>query len=432
MFASGDRASWLQAVASKIMDGGNSPPSIERLNLIVPPEIVTRENDGHVTVAAALGEEARKDFKAGWLVIIGEMISLLREQGFVGGNDQGLTWIKPFDGTWKVTMPDGASFTVLGQRERRMSRDRSVIGERDEVDGSRVGIPSLFEIGRMHPIDLQVIGPRGGITQQSFELHPYALAIPPMTLMEREMLRASIERDGVKVPIVIYQKKILDGRNRSYFAWIFKKPVRIEQFEGTDDEARRHVLILNIHRRHLNGVQLAILAEEFYGARADKMAAKAHREGIERGHENRRLSTLKSVQTNEPPRGPQRDEIVANLAKADGLRTTRYAVAGIRPLMDAPKTLAKAKAGEFHKMRDAQKAALIETEKPIPAVLAEVKPKTVNERLGMCIDNLNKILIDCDIQAGNTLPLMISERLTRIEMLVGLVRQALRDRKMIT
>jgi ParB-like chromosome segregation protein Spo0J len=432
MFTSGDRAGWLNAVASKIMDGGNNPPSIERLQLIVPPEIGTRENDGHVTAAAAFGEDARKDVKAGWHVIIREMITLLREQGFVGGNDHALTWIKPLDGEWKVTMPDGRQLTVFGQRERRMTRDRTVVGERSENGGERVGVPSLFETGRMRPIELQVIGARGAIKQQSFELHPFALAIPPMTEAERETLRASIERDGVKVPIVIYQKKILDGRNRSYFASVFKKPVRIEEFTGTEDEARRHVLILNIHRRHLNGVQLAILAEEFYGARADKMAAEALQKGRIKGNVNRSPSVPKSAQTAASEQGPKRDEIVANLAKADGLTTTRYAVSAVQPLMDAPQTLARAKAGEFHKMPQAHVAALIEKNIPIPTVIPEIKPKTVNERLGMCIDNLNKILIDCEMQPGQALPPIISERLKQIETLVSRVRQALRDRKMIT
>ena len=215
--------SWLNTVAASIMDGGANPPSIDRLNLLVPPLVVTAQNDGHVTAAAALGEKMRKDFRAGQRVIIDEMVGLLREQGFVGGNDQGLTWIKPLDGVWKVETPDGRRFEVFGQRERRMARDRSVVGERSEVDGSRVGPPSLFESGRMHPLDILVESPRGKIAMQKFAMHPLALIIPPMTEREREGLRADIERNGVKVPIVIYQKKILDGRNRGYLASVLKK-----------------------------------------------------------------------------------------------------------------------------------------------------------------------------------------------------------------
>jgi hypothetical protein len=97
----------------------------------------------------------------------------------------------------------------------------------------------------MHPLELQVIGPRGGITQQKFGIHPLATLMPSYTEAERESLRASIERDGVEVPIVIYQGKILDGRNRGYFASIFNKPVHITEFTGTEEQARRLVIKLN-------------------------------------------------------------------------------------------------------------------------------------------------------------------------------------------
>ena len=52
--------------------------------------------------------------------------------------------------------------------------------------------------------------------------------------------------------MVEYEDKILDGRNRLYFASILKKPIRIEKFTGSEEEARRHVVILNLHRRHLS------------------------------------------------------------------------------------------------------------------------------------------------------------------------------------
>ena len=52
---------------------------------------MTRVSDGHCTAAAAFGEDRRGDKEAGWRVIIDEMVTLLREQGFVGGSDQALT-----------------------------------------------------------------------------------------------------------------------------------------------------------------------------------------------------------------------------------------------------------------------------------------------------------------------------------------------------
>jgi hypothetical protein len=426
MFTSGDRRGWLQTVASKIMDGGSSPPSIDRLNLIVPPDVVTKMNDGHVTAARAFGEDRRDDYRAGWHVIIGEMVTLLREQGFVGGSDQALTWIKPLDGEWKVTMADdGHQLVVQGQRELRMSRDRMIVGERSEADGSRVGPPSLFEAGRIQPLELQVVGPRGGTTQQSFELHPLALAIPPMTEAEREVLRKSIERDGVKVPIVIFQKKILDGRNRSYFASIFKTPVRIEEFVGTEEEARRHVAILNLHRRHLTTAQRYLAADNLFGKQAEKEAAEAMvRKPIS--------AVLKIAQQNQANGGGKSHERAAKLAKEAGIANIKPAgMRIIKVLRNAPETRAAVERGEISTVSDAHKKALGELRQSAPITAQTADALSINKRLGRCVTELQAILKDTDGEAPVGNPPEISSKLDQIEILTPKVRHILRQRKII-
>jgi hypothetical protein len=445
MFSNGDRAGWLNAVASRIMDGGVSPPSIDHLSISVPPMINTRESDGFCTIAAARGEKTGNalkadDLKEGWRIIISEMVTLLREQGFVGGNDQALTWIQPLDGTWSVLFPDGdRRAVVFGQRERRMARDRAMVGERSDNDDS-ARVAGIFETER-GTLEVDVIGARGSVTRQKFGMHPLALIIPPMTEYERETLRAGIAKDGVKIPVVIYEdtkdkkkvKRILDGRNRAYLASALGKPIPIVEFKGTEDEARRHVINLNIHRRHLNAVQLAVIAEELYGKKADQIVAEAVAKGRLKG--NQSPSRFIPLVTKSSPTGtrkqlPKRDEIVADLAKADGIKTTGYAIGGVKQFMDAPETFAKVKGGKFHKTRDAVISALKEKGEPVPNLLPEITPRSVVERLGICIDNLNKILIDCEMTPGQK-PEKISERLDVIDDLAKQVRQELRKRKMI-
>ena len=132
----GDRVSWLNATADHIMDGGSNPPSIDRLCLVLPDKIVTAINDGHNTAAAAFGEGKRDDYRAGQRVIVTEMVEVLREQSFVYGDDQALQWLKPLDGIWTVRLGD-REITIRGQRERRLVRDRAMLGE---IEANRMAI----------------------------------------------------------------------------------------------------------------------------------------------------------------------------------------------------------------------------------------------------------------------------------------------------
>jgi hypothetical protein len=156
------------------------------------------------------------------------------------------------------------------------------------------------------------------------------------------------------------------------------------------------------------------------------MVAEAHRQGSIRGGK----AVPNSAQPSTPKQAPKRDDIVAELARADGIRTTRHVIANVKQLMDAPQTFARVKRGEFHKIGAAFVAAALERGQPLPAVRPEMTPRSVIERLGACIDNLNRILIDCEISAGQK-PEKISERLDMIVDLTAQVRQELRKRKMI-
>lgn len=425
MFTSGDRASWLNAVAAEIMDGGHPPPSIDYLLITVPPKIVTRENDGHVTAAAALGEQARKDYQAGWRIIINEMLTLLREQGFVGGSDQSLTWIKPVDGSWRIIMPDGAQIMVFGQRERRASRDRAVVGERNEVDGSRTpGPPSLFETGRMHPFELNVIGPRGGHEIKKFDMHPFALAIPPMTEAERETLRASIARDGVKMPIIIYQKKILDGRHRGYFASVLNKPVEIKEFTGTEEEAKRHVAILNLHRRHLSTALQALVAHNLFGEESKVEARVARINTVGRPPKLPRISEAISTTNKER----EWAGIAAQKAKEVGLQTTPDAIRVMETVALAPETKAKVERGEIKTVSSAHEKAIKELRQPATRLVQTVDPLSINRRLGRMVTEAQAILMDTEGEAPTGSLPEIKGKIEQLKVLLPKLDSALRRR----
>ncbi len=47
-----------------------------------------------------------------------------------------------------------------------------------------------------------------------YEIHPLAHRMPEMADTEFNLLKESIQRDGLLQPVVVYEGKILDGRHR--------------------------------------------------------------------------------------------------------------------------------------------------------------------------------------------------------------------------
>ena len=423
MKTSGDRAAWIQAVASAIMDGGSNPPSMNRLYDLIPSRVGTAVNDGHVTAGEVFGEKSRDDFRMGQRFIIDEVVTVLRERDIVAGDDSALVWTRPLDGVLQIEV-DTSVYLIRGQRERRLDADRHMLGERDETEIIKEG---RFESARSAPLELDVVGPRGGHELMKFTVHPIALAIPPMTEAERETLRTSIEKDGVKVPIVIFQKKILDGRNRGYFASILKRPVRIEEFTGTEEEAKRHVAILNLHRRHLNTAQRALAAFNLFGEQAKIEAAKAKIQT--QGRPNKLRGNFPSVSQN-------RDDykwqgIAAKKANEVGLNVKPDAIKAMATIALAPQAIATIERGEIKTITKAHEKALEELRRPPTKLPQTADSLSIDRRLGRCITDLTAIIRDTDGEAPIGSTFSISEKLDQIERLIAKVRYALRARNVI-
>ena len=47
-----------------------------------------------------------------------------------------------------------------------------------------------------------------------YEIHPLALRMPEMSATDFSLLKESIQRDGLLNPIVLFERRILDGRHR--------------------------------------------------------------------------------------------------------------------------------------------------------------------------------------------------------------------------
>jgi hypothetical protein len=98
----------------------------------------------------------------------------------------------------------------------------------------------------------------------NISFHPYADLFPLMSPSQLNDLANQIRQNGLHQPIVLYEDKILDGRNRFLACkklWPEYTPnKKYEHYQG--DDPLGYVLDLNYHRRHMTASQRAALAAE--------------------------------------------------------------------------------------------------------------------------------------------------------------------------
>lgn len=431
---SGNKAGWLSNVAAAIMDGGSKPPSMDVLVSRVPREIGTARNDGHVT--AAKNGLDREDYKAGYRIWVEGAVAALREAGLVDGPDSALKWLGKPDEDRKVPFA-GNNIMVFGLESRKASRDRYMLGKSDgdeareaweqaepppPADYVKNDIGNLLRDGRVlrgdiDPLPVKVLKRYRGedrIHDEKFEIHPLALAIPPMTEAEQKAIRDSIEANGVKVPIVLYpdkndltprgkpKEKVLDGRHRVYFASILKVPVTVEYFDGTEKEARDHVADLNLHRRHLTRQQRGLSSVLLFGKQAKIEAEADMRKAAVKGNKSRSSAP---VNLSEPDNGRQRGkEVHERVWEMAGGEASGFSKADAKAMMEvaeAPETREKVESGELKNTSEAKAQAKAEkTGTEAKAQRGAGKnvsaPRSPRRRLGTCRSELKALLIECE------------------------------------
>jgi hypothetical protein len=93
----------------------------------------------------------------------------------------------------------------------------------------------------------------------SYEIHPAATLFPMMSDEEYAGLKADIEENGLREPIVLWCDQIIDGRNRlKACEEIGVDPVFFELSDESDPW--KFVISHNLHRRHLSSSQRAMVA----------------------------------------------------------------------------------------------------------------------------------------------------------------------------
>lgn len=93
-----------------------------------------------------------------------------------------------------------------------------------------------------------------------YEYHEIANIFPMMKEEEYERLKNDIVENDQLEPIVLYENKILDGRNRYRALCELGLKPNIKEYEG--DQPLSYVISKNLHRRHLDAGQRAMIATD--------------------------------------------------------------------------------------------------------------------------------------------------------------------------
>jgi hypothetical protein len=96
--------------------------------------------------------------------------------------------------------------------------------------------------------------------RQQIEFHECASIFPMMSEAEYAGLVADIRENGQREDIVLFEGAILDGRNRYNACLDLGIEPRFTVFDDSRDTPQAFVISHNLHRRHLNESQRAMIA----------------------------------------------------------------------------------------------------------------------------------------------------------------------------
>ncbi|MBX3288390.1 MAG: hypothetical protein KF855_03500 [Acidobacteria bacterium] len=94
----------------------------------------------------------------------------------------------------------------------------------------------------------------------NLEYHPLANLFPLMHGEDFDRLVADIKANGQLESIWTFQGKIIDGRNRYRACLQLGREPQCLEWKGNEDDLTSFIVSLNLHRRHLNESQRAMVA----------------------------------------------------------------------------------------------------------------------------------------------------------------------------
>jgi hypothetical protein len=102
---------------------------------------------------------------------------------------------------------------------------------------------------------------------RDLQVHPVADWFPKMSGKSLKDFKADVDEQSQDLPVLIWKNKdgkleILDGRHRRDVCVELKRGLKVEYFEGTEEEARSEIISRNLHRRHLKAKDRAEIARK--------------------------------------------------------------------------------------------------------------------------------------------------------------------------
>ena len=156
------------------------------------------------------------------------------------------------------------------------------------------------------------------------DFHEYADLFPMMRPEELKGLVEDIKQSGLIKPIVLFENKVLDGRNRFLACGEAGVKPQYDQYKG--DDPIGFVVSMNLQRRHLNETQRAVVGEKIanmrQGERTDiEPIADLQKVSLDNAAElvnisKRTISNVRKVKQESPDLMPQLEsvEMTANQA----------------------------------------------------------------------------------------------------------------------
>lgn len=213
----------------------------------------------------------------------------------------------------------------------------------------------------------------GGLTR--LEFHPIANAFP---LMEGDAFRELVEdvrKNGQQQPILTYEGKILDGRNRYRACLEAGEEPWTEPWAGTS--AVEAVLSLNLHRRHLSSSDRAVIAESMLPhLKAEARKRQGRRTDLTSGNKFPQVEEGEATSGNKLPKvGADDKRAISEAARLTGTNR-RYVQEAARLKEEEPETFEKIKRGEVGL------SPFVNPKKPEPAPKFERPEPTIGELVG--------------------------------------------------